>query len=171
MAFTGSAIAAARLPPIEIKPLAPARPGQRTGLARPIRLTRFATAAVRLLNGYLVVLVAFALRDSDAGALDFGFLVAAAGFGYLVAAMLVPLLDGRIAEEPMVIAALAVEALAAFIAAQAFGFRRPPPWPPPPGSPGGPPSSASTGCCRRRPRSPSAAAPSPTARRCSRSPG
>ena len=60
VAFTLSAVAAGRLPPIEVEPLAPARPGQRTGLARPIRLTRFATAAVRLLNGYLVVLVAFA---------------------------------------------------------------------------------------------------------------
>jgi hypothetical protein len=122
VAFTLSAVAAGRLPPIEVEPLARARPGQHTGLARPIRLIRFATAAVRLLNGYLVVLVAFALRDSDAAALDFGFLVAAAGFGYVVAAMLVPLLDGRIAEEPLVMAALAVEALAAFIAAQAFGL-------------------------------------------------
>ena len=122
VAFTWSAIAAARLPPIEIEPLRGVDAGRRTGLARPIRLTRFATAAVRLLNGYLVVLVAFALRDSDAGALDFGFLVAAAGFGYLVAALLVPLLDGRISEEPMVMAALAMEALAAFIAAQAFGL-------------------------------------------------
>ncbi|MGH3440475.1 MAG: hypothetical protein ACRDUY_00190, partial [Nitriliruptorales bacterium] len=54
-------------------------------------------------------------------ALDFGALLAAAGGGYLVAALLAPWLERRLREEPMVVVALAVEAAAAFVAAQSFG--------------------------------------------------
>jgi hypothetical protein len=121
--YVWSAVTASRLPPIEVTVVPGTPAGGPTPVpSRHVRLTRFATAAVRFLNGFLVVLVAFAFRDTDAGAVDFGLLAAAAGAGYLVAAMLTPLLEGRIAEEPMVTAALALEAGAAFVAAQAFGL-------------------------------------------------
>ncbi len=89
---------------------------------RPVRLARFATAAVRFLNGFLLLLVAFAFRDADAGFLDFGALLGAAGLGYLLAAFITPPLERRLSEEPMVVMGLAVEAAAAFLAAQVFGL-------------------------------------------------
>ena len=72
------------------------------GPSRPVRLARFATAGVRFLNGFLLLLVAFAFRDADAGVLDFGALLASAGFGFFLAALVTPVLDRYISEEPMV---------------------------------------------------------------------
>ncbi len=89
---------------------------------RPVRIARLATAGVRFLNGFLVLLVAFAFRDQDAGILDFGALLAAAGGGFFLSSITSPWLERRLREEPMVVAALAIEAAAAFIAAQAFGL-------------------------------------------------
>jgi hypothetical protein len=89
---------------------------------RSVRLARFATAGVRFLNGFLLLLVAFAFKDVDAAAADFSALLAAAGLGYFVAAFVTPVLDRYMSEEPMVVAGLAVEAGAAFIAAQVFGL-------------------------------------------------
>lgn len=94
----------------------------RRTLPRAVRLARFATAAVRFLNGFLLLLVVFAFRDVDAGALDFGALLAAGGLGFYLAALVTPILERRISEEPMVVAGLAVEAGAAFVAAQVFGL-------------------------------------------------
>ncbi|MEX2322970.1 MAG: hypothetical protein WEA29_04275 [Acidimicrobiia bacterium] len=89
---------------------------------RSLRLSRLATAVVRLLNGFLILLLAFAFRDAEAGLLDFGALIAAAGLGYGLASALSPLLERFLHEEPMVVAALAIEAAAAFIAGQFFGL-------------------------------------------------
>jgi len=89
---------------------------------RAIRLSRLATAGVRLLNGFLLLLLAFEFRDTDARAFDFAALIAAAGLGYGLASMVSPVLERRIREEPMVVAALALEAAAAFIAGQFFGL-------------------------------------------------
>jgi hypothetical protein len=89
---------------------------------RSLRLSRLATAVVRMLNGFLVLLLAFAFRDADAGIFDFGALIAAAGFGYGLASLLSPHLERVLREEPMVVAALAIEAASAFIAAQFFGL-------------------------------------------------
>lgn len=89
---------------------------------RAIGLSRLATAGVRLLNGFLLLLLAFEFRDADAQAFDFAALIAAAGVGYGLAAMVSPVLERRIREEPMVVAALAIEAAAAFIAGQFFGL-------------------------------------------------
>ena len=127
--FIWSATAARGLPLLQVPGAAAAPPRTQQGrrrrrrpaIPRPVRLARFATAAVRFLNGFLLLLVAFAFRDIDAGALDFGALLAAGGFGFFAAAFVTPLLDRYISEEPMVVAGLAVEAAAAFIAAQVFG--------------------------------------------------
>ena len=89
---------------------------------RAVRLSRLATAGVRLLNGFLLLLLAFEFRDSDARAFDFAALIAAAGIGYGLASLVSPVLERRIREEPMVVAALALEAAAAFIAGQFFGL-------------------------------------------------
>lgn len=87
-----------------------------------LRLTRFATAVVRFLNGFLLLLLAFAFRDVDAPLADFGAVLASAGGGYALASLAAPRLERALREEPMVVAALAVEAAAAFVAGQWFGL-------------------------------------------------
>lgn len=89
---------------------------------RNLRLARLATAGARLLNGFLLLLLAFEFRDADAGALDFGALIGAGGVGYGLASIVSPWLERKLREEPMVVAALAIEAAAAFIAGQFFGL-------------------------------------------------
>lgn len=95
---------------------------QSVKLPQPIRFAQLATAGVRLLNGFLLLLLAFALHSTEASVLDVGALLAAGGAGYLIAAIVAPWLDRRLREEPMVVSALALEAAAAFIAALAFGL-------------------------------------------------
>lgn len=96
--------------------------GSTPPLPRQVRLARTATAGVRLINGFLLLLLAFEFRDAEAGALDFGALIATGGIGYGLASFLSPWLERRLREEPMVVAALALEAAAAFIAGQFFGL-------------------------------------------------
>ncbi len=121
--FVYSGVAASGLPPVRFehaRPVGAAKPQR--GLNHSVRLARFATAGVRFLNGFLLLLVAFAFRDVDAGVLDFGAILAAGGVGYFVAAMISPVLERRLAEEPMVVIALAIEAGAAFLAVPGFGL-------------------------------------------------
>jgi hypothetical protein len=121
LAFAISAIAAQGVP----YPPKPEFQGVRRGLlrvARSVRLAQLATAGVRFINGFLLFLLAFAFRDEQAGLLDFGFLLGAAGAGYLLGAVVAAWLERILREEPMVVAALAIEAAAAFIAAQSFGL-------------------------------------------------
>ena len=89
---------------------------------RAIRHARIATAIVRLLNGYLLLLVAFAFRDSEQSMTSFGALLLAAGTGFALASYLAQFLASRLREAPMVVAALALEAAAAFISAHVFGI-------------------------------------------------
>lgn len=121
LAFFISAVAAQGVP----YPPRPEASGVRRGLlrvARSVRLAQLATAGVRFVNGFLLFLLAFAFRDEQAALLDFGFLLGAAGLGYFLGAMVAAFLERLLREEPMVVAALAIEAAAAFIAAQAFGL-------------------------------------------------
>lgn len=117
--YLASAISATQLPPVRVDP---ATSGGRYSLPRPLRLARFATAGVRFLNGYLVLLVAFAFRDIDAGVGTLAALLAAAGVGYFVSAWIAPTLGRYVREEPMVVGALAVMAIAAFIGAQVLSL-------------------------------------------------
>jgi hypothetical protein len=91
-------------------------------LRRPVRLAQVATAVVRLLNGFLLLLLAFAFKDQGSGILDFGAVLGAGGAGFGLSALTSPALERRLREEPMVVAGLAVEAAAAFIAGQWFGL-------------------------------------------------
>ena len=122
--FAWSAITARSLPPLNLEVSATSRPSGAVKKVspRPVRLARFATAAVRFLNGFLLLLVAFAFKDTAAAAAEFSTLLAAGGLGYFVAAFVTPVLDRYMSEEPMVVAGLAVEAGVAFVAAQTFGL-------------------------------------------------
>lgn len=88
---------------------------------RGLRLSRLATAVVRLLNGFLLALLAFEFKDTG-GIADFGALIGAAGVGFGLASFVSPWLERRLREEPMVVAALAVEAAAAFTSGQFFSL-------------------------------------------------
>jgi len=124
VAYAWSTVVARRLPAIDLHAAAATGAGRRHAAVspRPVRLARFATAGVRFLNGFLLLLVAFAFRDADAGVLDFGALLGAAGLGFVFAAFASPTLERHMSEEPMVVMGLAVEAAAAFVAAQVFGL-------------------------------------------------
>jgi hypothetical protein len=91
-------------------------------LPRKVRLAQLATAGVRAFNGFLLLLLAFEFHDGEVALLDFGALLGAAGAGFALASRLVPTLERRVPEEPMVVAALAMTAAAAFTAAQWFGL-------------------------------------------------
>lgn len=123
--YVWSAMSAAGLPALRLEH-AKGREARlerkRAAAPREVRLARFATAGVRFLNGFLLLLVAFAFRDENAGVADFSALLGAAGVGYFVAAMVTPVLDKKISEEPMVVTGLAIEAGSAFVAAQVFGL-------------------------------------------------
>lgn len=112
-----SAISAFQLPPIRSTAKQNAR-RHSLGLPRPVRLARFATAGVRFLNGYLVLLIAFSLREDDAGFGSLALLLAAAGLGYFLSAWAAPTIEKWVREEPMVVGALAVIAISAFVGAQ-----------------------------------------------------
>lgn len=98
-----------------------APPARSPASRRALRHARIAAAIVRLLNGYLLLLIAFAFRDSDQGLVGFGALLLAAGLGFGLASYLAQFLARRLREEPMVVAALALEAAAAFICSHLFG--------------------------------------------------
>ena len=119
--FAAGTVAGVQLPEVPAEESA-AGWRRRARAPRGIRLARVATAGARFLNGYLLLLVAFAFRDVDAAVADFGALLGAAGVGFLIASFISPWLERRLREEPMVVAALAIEAAAAFVAAQIFGL-------------------------------------------------
>jgi len=120
--FVLAALCAGQVP----SPSEPSRDleGARRGAAMPrlARLPMIATAVVRFINGFLLALLAFVFKDIDAPLADFGALLVAAGLGYGVASYVSPFLARRLREEPTVVAALAIEAAAAFITAQIFGL-------------------------------------------------
>jgi hypothetical protein len=122
--YVWSAMSAAGLPALRLehaKGKDARRERKRAAAPRDVRLARFATAGVRFLNGFLLLLVAFAFRDDNAGVADISALLGAGGVGYFIAAMVTPILDRRTSEEPMVVTGLAIEAGSAFVAAQVFG--------------------------------------------------
>ncbi|MCC5948573.1 MAG: hypothetical protein JJT89_08975 [Nitriliruptoraceae bacterium] len=99
-----------------------ALPPVRLRLDRNVRMAQLATAGVRTFNGFLLLLIAFELQEAEAGLLDFAGLLAAAGGGFAIASRIVPLVERRVREEPMVVGALALTAGAAFVAGQWFGL-------------------------------------------------
>jgi hypothetical protein len=125
LVYVWSALSAMGLPPLRVerdRSREAREERKRAAAPREVRLARFATAGVRFLNGFLLLLIAFAFRDKDAGIADFSALLAAAGIGYLVAALVTPVLNRKLSEEPMVVTGLAIEAGAAFVAAEIFGL-------------------------------------------------
>jgi hypothetical protein len=120
--YVVATVSATQLPPVTGVAHTPAGTRRRYKLPRDIRLARFATAGVRFLNGYLVLLIAFSFREGDASVASLAILLAAAGLGYFLSAWAAPTIGRHVREEPMVVGALAVLAIAAFIGAQVLSL-------------------------------------------------
>ena len=122
LGYVVAAMSGRLLPALEAPDVATSGRRARVVLPRRVRLAQVATAVVRLLNGFLLLLLAFAFKDIGGGVLDLGVVLGAGGAGFGLAALTSPPLERRLREEPMVVAGLAVEAAAAFVAGQWFGL-------------------------------------------------
>ncbi len=85
-----------------------------------IRQATFAVVGMRLLVGFLVLHLAFALRREEFGSLGLGLLVGAAATGSLVGSLLVPAVRGRLSEEGVIALALVCAGVVGIIVGQTF---------------------------------------------------
>jgi hypothetical protein len=97
---------------------------RRRSVRRPparIRLARAASAATRAAGGFVLFLLAFALRKHGVSTAGLGLLVAGIGAGGLIGAFLVPRLGRRIREEGLLIFGLALSGAIALLIAGRVG--------------------------------------------------
>jgi MFS family permease len=101
---------------------ATARPGRvgRWPVAR-IRLARAASAATRAAGGFVLFLLAFALRRRGVSTAGLGLLVAGIGAGGLIGAFLVPRLARRLREEGLLAFGLGLSAVTSLLLAGRVG--------------------------------------------------
>ncbi|MGH2750835.1 MAG: MFS transporter [Actinomycetota bacterium] len=85
-----------------------------------IRQATFAAGGMRLLGGFLVLHLAFALRREDLGSLGLGLLVGAAAGGSLGGSLLAPVLKRKLREEGMIALALVLAGVVAVIVGRNF---------------------------------------------------
>jgi MFS family permease len=111
--FVATTLAAYRIPPTRVAPEAPG-PEERAELrGAGILLAASAMAVLRGLVGFLVFLLAFAVRGEGAPAWWFGVIVGASAVGAVIGAAGAPRLRRSITEERILLASLAVVAAAA----------------------------------------------------------
>jgi hypothetical protein len=77
---------------------------------------------MRLLVGFLVLHLAFAMRREDLGSVGLGLLVGAAAAGSLVGSLLAPVLKRRLREEGIIALSLVVAGVVAVIAGRNFSI-------------------------------------------------
>jgi hypothetical protein len=106
------AVAALGLPSSKGRRAATEYEGARDRLRHPsIRQAAVALAAMRLLVGFLVFHLAFALRREDLGTLSLGLLIGSAALGSLVGAVVSPRLRRRLREEGIIVVSLFVSGM------------------------------------------------------------
>ncbi len=121
LVYATAALLNLRLAPIE------RRPPDGGEIPRRGRIPALAEAALgagglRGAQGFLLALLAFALRDADAPTYWFGVLVVTGTLGAAVADFLVPRLPTTVREEVVVVGALLAAGVGAFLAIQTFGL-------------------------------------------------
>lgn len=121
LVYATAALLNLRLAPIE------RRPPDAGEIPRRGRIPALAEAALgagglRGAQGFLLALLAFALRDADAPTYWFGVLVVTGTLGAAVADFLVPRLPTTVREEVVVVGALLAAGVGAFLAIQSFGL-------------------------------------------------
>jgi MFS family permease len=99
---------------------APGRTVGRWPVAR-IRLARTASAATRAAGGFVLFLLAFALRNRGVSTAGLGLLVAGIGAGGLIGAFLVPRLGRRLREEGLLAFGLGLSAVTSLVLAGRVG--------------------------------------------------
>lgn len=87
-----------------------------------LRQALVAIGGMRLLVGFLVFHLAFALRREDLGSIGLGLLVGAAAFGSLVGALVAPRLRRDLREEGILAASLALAGLVGIVAGRWFSL-------------------------------------------------
>jgi MFS family permease len=99
---------------------APRARGRRWPVAR-VRLARAASAATRAASGFVLFLLAFALRKRGVSTAGLGLLVAGLGAGGLIGAFLVPRLARRLREEGLLAFGLGLSAVTSLLLAGRVG--------------------------------------------------
>lgn len=110
-----------RLAPVEGHPGSPEEVPRR-GRIPALAEAALGTGGLRGAQGFLMALLAFALRDADAPTYWFGVLVATGLLGAAVADFLVPRLPTIVREELVVVGALLTAGVGALLAIQTFGL-------------------------------------------------
>jgi hypothetical protein len=87
-----------------------------------LRQALVAIGGMRLLVGFLVFHLAFAVRREDLGSIGLGLLVGAAAFGSLVGALVAPRLRRNLREEGILAASLALAGLVGIVAGRWFSL-------------------------------------------------
>lgn len=106
------------------RPVAAARPQRRQAQRWPVarvRLARAASAATRAAGGFVLFLLAFALRKRGVSTVGLGLLVAGIGAGGLIGAFMVPRLGRRLREEGLLAFGLGLTAVTALLLAGRVG--------------------------------------------------
>lgn len=88
----------------------------------PIRQALIAVGTIRLLVGFLVFALAFALRREDLGVLSLGLLIGSAALGSLVGALIAPRLRRRMREEGIIFASLLFAGICGVVVGLAFSL-------------------------------------------------
>ena len=119
--YYAAALPALRLPTTKGRRAAEERLGAQA-LARSIGIRQAILAAggMRMLVGFLVFHLAFALRREDFGSVGLGLLVGASAFGGLVGALVAPRLRKTLREEGILLASLVAAGIAALAAGRFF---------------------------------------------------
>ncbi|MEX2276070.1 MAG: hypothetical protein WEA10_10980 [Actinomycetota bacterium] len=111
-----------RLPQPKIARTPHARPVGRRGRIRSLTTPAIGATGLRAANGFMIFLLAFALRRDGQPAYWFGILFGAAILGSLLADVLAPRLPNTIREELVVVGCVVGAALGALLAFQAFAL-------------------------------------------------
>ncbi|MGH9278341.1 MAG: MFS transporter [Acidimicrobiales bacterium] len=122
--FVAAAIASVRItrPPKPKDPIEVTEAAKQELHAASIRLSATAMSVLRGVVGFLVFLVAFALRRSGAPAWWFGVALVASMAGSFLGAVIAPPLRRRFAEERILLGSLALVTVVAFFCARAGGL-------------------------------------------------
>lgn len=123
LVYLSGAIPALRLPSARGRRHVSERIGARSSArSASVRQALAAMAGLRLLVGFLVFHLAFALRREDFGSLGLGLLIGSAALGGLIGAMSAPRLKRALREEGIVVVALVVAGIVGLFVGQWFSL-------------------------------------------------
>lgn len=121
LVYASAALLNLRLAPVERRPPATAEIPRR-GRIPALAEAALGAGGLRGAQGFLMALLAFALRDAGAPTYWFGVLVATGTLGAAIADFLVPRLPTSVREEVVVVGALLASGVGALLAIRTFGL-------------------------------------------------